>query len=356
MNEKLKEKVKESLSSVLPITLIVLVLSVTLVPMEIGTLALFLTGAVLLIVGMGFFQLGAEMSMTPLGEGVGKTLAKREKVLLVVLVAFALGTIITVHKSKGLEYPLVYLPFAVTARKVDKRNRSFFDYADEKGERRLDLSLSDEAMAAVEEARIEEDLRLLYVALTRARHFLWLGVAAQAARKAGENTLHESALGYLLTGGEKLPAEQLLLRWQQVAGSCDAIYVGSLAQPDACTVLDRIERRPELRPAPVFVGEFERDWSVGSFTSLTRQIGAVAAAHVPQRALEETLLEDGTGVPAASPLQTGDAPWHRFPRGSVPGNFLHEQLEWMGGEGFDSVHEAHFDTRLAARCERAGTA
>ena len=72
MNEKLKEKVKESLSSVLPITLIVLVLSVTLVPMEIGTLALFLTGAVLLIVGMGFFQLGAEMSMTPLGEGVGK--------------------------------------------------------------------------------------------------------------------------------------------------------------------------------------------------------------------------------------------------------------------------------------------
>lgn len=96
MNEKLKEKVKESLSSVLPITLIVLVLSVTLVPMEIGTLALFLTGAVLLIVGMGFFQLGAEMSMTPLGEGVGRTLAKREKVLLIVLVAFALGTIITI--------------------------------------------------------------------------------------------------------------------------------------------------------------------------------------------------------------------------------------------------------------------
>lgn len=96
MNEKLKEKVKESLSSVLPITLIVLVLSITLVPMEIGTLALFLTGAVLLIVGMGFFQLGAEMSMTPLGEGVGKTLARREKVLLIILVAFALGTIITI--------------------------------------------------------------------------------------------------------------------------------------------------------------------------------------------------------------------------------------------------------------------
>ena len=62
MNEKLKEKTREALTSVLPITVIVLVLSVTLVPMEVGTLALFLTGAVLLIVGMGFFQLGAEIS------------------------------------------------------------------------------------------------------------------------------------------------------------------------------------------------------------------------------------------------------------------------------------------------------
>ena len=57
MNEKLKEKIRESLSSVLPITVIVLILSITLAPMEVGTLLLFLTGALLLIVGMGFFQL-----------------------------------------------------------------------------------------------------------------------------------------------------------------------------------------------------------------------------------------------------------------------------------------------------------
>lgn len=76
MNEKLKEKIHESLSSVLPITLIVLILSVVLVPLEIGTVALFLMGAVLLIVGMGFFQLGAEISMTPLGQGVGSRILK----------------------------------------------------------------------------------------------------------------------------------------------------------------------------------------------------------------------------------------------------------------------------------------
>ena len=82
MNEKLKEKIKESLSSVLPITLIVLFLSVTLIPLEVGTLALFLTGAVLLIVGMGFFQLGAEMAMTPLGQSVGGRLSKWRRILL----------------------------------------------------------------------------------------------------------------------------------------------------------------------------------------------------------------------------------------------------------------------------------
>lgn len=55
MNEKLKEKIKESLSGVLPITVIVLLLSITLVPIENGIILLFLTGALLLIVGMGFF-------------------------------------------------------------------------------------------------------------------------------------------------------------------------------------------------------------------------------------------------------------------------------------------------------------
>ena len=96
MNEKLKEKIKESLSSVLPITVIVLLLSITLVPLEVGTLTLFLMGALLLIVGMGLFQLGAEMSMTPLGQGVGGKLSKGKKILPVVLICFVIGAIITI--------------------------------------------------------------------------------------------------------------------------------------------------------------------------------------------------------------------------------------------------------------------
>lgn len=98
MNEKLKEKVKESLSSVLPITAIVLILSVTLLPMEIGTLALFLTGAVLLIIGMGFFQLGAEIAMTPLGQGVGGKLVKCRHLWLIALICFLMGAVITISE------------------------------------------------------------------------------------------------------------------------------------------------------------------------------------------------------------------------------------------------------------------
>ena len=98
MNEKLKEKTREALTSVLPITVIVLVLSVTLVPMEVGTLALFLTGAVLLIVGMGFFQLGAEISMTPLGQGIGGSIVRQKKTWLAVVICFAMGAIITISE------------------------------------------------------------------------------------------------------------------------------------------------------------------------------------------------------------------------------------------------------------------
>ena len=100
MNEKLREKIRESLSSVLPITVIVLLLSMTLVPLEIGNLALFMTGAILLIVGMGLFQLGAEMSMTPLGQGVGGRLIKSNRMALIISVSFVMGIFITIAEPE----------------------------------------------------------------------------------------------------------------------------------------------------------------------------------------------------------------------------------------------------------------
>jgi len=254
--------------------------------------------------------------------------------------------VVTVHKSKGLEYPLVYLPFAVSARKTDRRNRSFFEYVGSDKQRRIDLGLSDAALEAVDRARIEEDLRLLYVALTRARHFLWLGVAAVAGRKAGENKLHESALGYLLAGGSAVAAADMGAHWERLRNGLEAIDLQALAALEGITMLARSEARQPLVEAARFGGSFERNWAVGSFTSLTRQ-----SAAAPMRAQEETLLEEDS-KPAAP--RTDDAPWHRFPRGSVPGNFLHEQLEWMAQEGFAVADDPQFGERLGQRCERAG--
>ena len=257
--------------------------------------------------------------------------------------------VVTVHKSKGLEYPLVYLPFAVSARKTDRRNRAFFEYVDGDGVRHLDLALSDAAFAAVERGRIEEDLRLLYVALTRARHQLWLGVAALATRKKDENSLHDSALGYLLGGGAAIPIGELAARWEQLRGGHAAISIGALDEARAVTMLARADARPALIAAAPYRGQFERNWTVGSFTSITRQTSVS-----PMRAQDETLVEEAPRTSMASPMRAEDAPWHRFPRGAMPGNFLHEQLEWMGQEGFAAIDSATFDERLRQRCERAG--
>lgn len=98
MNQKLKEKILESLSAVLPITGIVLLLSILLVPVDLGTMVMFLTGAIMLVVGMGFFQLGAEMSMTPLGEGIGVQISKTRQIVLIFLLGLSMGMIITISE------------------------------------------------------------------------------------------------------------------------------------------------------------------------------------------------------------------------------------------------------------------
>ena len=96
MNKILKEKIMEAFSSVLPITLIVLIASVILTPMPSGTILMFLAGAALLIIGMGFFTLGADMAMMPMGEGIGVHLTKSSKLALLIIVSFVMGVIITI--------------------------------------------------------------------------------------------------------------------------------------------------------------------------------------------------------------------------------------------------------------------
>ncbi len=96
MNHILRAKITESLSAVLPITFIVLALSIFLVPLDIGAVVMFFVGAVMLIGGMGMFQLGAEIAMTPIGEGIGVGISKSKNIISVALISLVMGVLITV--------------------------------------------------------------------------------------------------------------------------------------------------------------------------------------------------------------------------------------------------------------------
>ncbi len=90
--------IKESLVSVLPIALIVLVLSVTFAPLDAGVLVLFLFGTIMLILGMSFFTVGSGMSMEPLGDSIGKSLNKNKRFVVPLIICFILGFLITVSE------------------------------------------------------------------------------------------------------------------------------------------------------------------------------------------------------------------------------------------------------------------
>jgi hypothetical protein len=94
----LKKKLLESLKSILPIALIVFVLSVTITPLSPGNMLLFLIGTTFLVFGMSLFNVGAEMSMQPLGVKIGSSVASSGKVWLIALIAFIIGIIITVSE------------------------------------------------------------------------------------------------------------------------------------------------------------------------------------------------------------------------------------------------------------------
>ncbi len=98
LHEKLREKLTESLKAVLPIVAIVLVLCFSIAPISPSILLCFLLGAVMIIIGMMFFTLGAEMSMSSMGEKIGANMTRTKKLWLIILVSFCLGLIITISE------------------------------------------------------------------------------------------------------------------------------------------------------------------------------------------------------------------------------------------------------------------
>lgn len=116
MNEKIKLKIREALSAILPISFIVLILSFTIAPISSDIMSLFLIGAVGLIAGMGIFTLGAEMAMSVIGERIGASLAKSKKIIYIFLILFILGTMITIAEPdlKILSSQITAIPSYLT--------------------------------------------------------------------------------------------------------------------------------------------------------------------------------------------------------------------------------------------------
>ena len=97
MKNHLISKIKEALISILPVTLIVTILNFTpLINLTLHEITIFLVCSLLLILGIGLFNLGADLAMQPMGEQVGSSLMKTKKIPLILIVCFVLGVLITI--------------------------------------------------------------------------------------------------------------------------------------------------------------------------------------------------------------------------------------------------------------------
>ncbi len=290
--------------------------------------------------------------------------------------------VVTVHKSKGLEYPVVCLPFACEYRKTNRNTTTWREDIDERGHRTTRLELSDDDLNLAEAERLQEDLRLFYVAMTRARHAIWLHFHAVGTVRGNDRTCEndQSAPGHLLNPTVTPQAEQWLPALQQLQHG-NAVTGIRLAAAEASLPVTRISLRkslPDLRDIPTYATTFERRWSLASFSSLTQSLSVHPVANdggtdIPSAPSQPRLrpaadeadpfdpapLAPDAGPPADPPRRlpqaaSDAAPWHRFPRGPVVGDFLHDQLEWLAGEHFDLIGNLAVETTLRRRCERAG--
>ena len=265
--------------------------------------------------------------------------------------------VVTVHKSKGLEYPLVLLPFVCAAREVKRDD--LFVWHDDAGRPHLDLEPDDQAWAQAERERLQEDLRLLYVALTRARYACWVGVACVNVGNAKASALHKSAFGYLLSGGAAIEPSALLPALLAMRGGETAIAVEGLPETPAPHVFHPIAHDgADTRPARSYAGRPGERWWIASYSALkydeeAQLTGAAPAA--PETPAQDVLAEAGAEKPAPVAAAEGSG-IHAFPRGAVAGTFLHDLLEWAAEQGFADVaaDPAPLAELIARRVQRHG--
>lgn len=223
--------------------------------------------------------------------------------------------IVTIHKSKGLEYPLVWLPFIANYRVQDQA----FYHDRESFEAVLDLSKAESSVELAEAERLAEDLRLLYVALTRSIWHCSLGIAPLFRRrgeKSGETDFHLSALGRLIQLGEPKDAAGLRQCIEALCGDHIALHIPT--SPD-----NSRWQMPEQPVADLNARQIKRtladDWRVTSYSGLQQHGQSIAQDLMPKLDVDAAGVGDVLPEPALTP--------HQFPRGASPGTFLHSLFE-----------------------------
>ena len=252
--------------------------------------------------------------------------------------------IVTIHKSKGLEYPVCFIPFVSLAR--DNRRRPtpmLYHRTDADGAQELvwDIEGTDEGWEQAKQETLAEDLRLLYVALTRPVYLCYLYIANHSRMlKAGiKSQLHETAIGYLLgitdadcDFARLHSAAQALLNG--VESNAQAISVECVADNIADSKLHTGEMQSHTLNARNVTRQYRTPWRVGSYSGLIKnaphakaspgaddEVSAVFGAE-PANSLSESSWQDSADMPQLPLLNR-----FSFERGANAGSFMHLVLE-----------------------------
>lgn len=223
--------------------------------------------------------------------------------------------IITIHKSKGLEYPIVCLPFIGGYRSAKHpiyHERETFCTV-------VDNFATKQSLFLADEERLSEDLRLLYVALTRAIYHCSIGLAALSIgnKKADESDVHRSAIDYILQQKQAGNYYELM----QAIHDYNCYAVNVIKTPLPVTKLPaQSAKKPQLA-ARQFTRNLTDNWQVSSYSYLQQQ-ATMFDEFLPYFERENVSARAREPLPTALSI-------HTLPRGASIGNELHQLLEQL---------------------------